>query len=51
MIRFYYAYPPGEFTRWGVFTNIFDRDNRAMCGWYIHVHIAGRSLQWHGRTW
>jgi hypothetical protein len=41
---------PGQ-TRYGIFQNLFDRDDRATVGgWYLHIHCAPFQLELYGRN-
>jgi len=33
------------YTRFGIFTNIFDKEDKMICGgWYFHIHINHRQF-------
>lgn len=33
------------YSRFGIFTNIFDREDKMVCGgWYFHIHINHRQF-------
>lgn len=42
------AYADRGFTRWGIFTNLFDAEDRKIIGsWYFHVHTPWTILEIH----
>ncbi len=48
MVAYVSRQTPG-LTRYGIFQNLFDRDDRAAVGgWYLHIHCAPFIVQFYG---